>query len=52
MVVMLIKAKGTKKCIMRKIRKFNNYKDCLLKDEVVLKSQQKIKSEAHDVHTE
>ena len=32
--------------------KFNNYKDCLLKDKVVLKSQQRFKSERHDVYTE
>ena len=32
--------------------KFNDYKDCLLNDKVVLKSQQKFKSERHDVYTE
>ena len=32
--------------------KFNDYKDCLLKNEIVLKSQQKFKSEAHNVYTE
>ena len=42
------KAKGTKKCVI----KFNYYKDCLLNDKVVLKSQQRFKSERHDVYTE
>ena len=32
--------------------KFNDYKDCLLNDKAVLKSQQRFKSERHDVYTE
>ena len=32
--------------------KFNDYKDCLLNDKLVLKSQQRFKSERHDVYTE
>ena len=32
--------------------KFNDYKDCLLNDKVVLKSQQRFKSERHYVYTE
>ena len=32
------KAKGTKKCVIKKMIKFNDYKKCLLNDEVVLKS--------------
>ena len=32
--------------------KFNDYKNCLLKDEVVLKSQQRFRSKGHDVYTE
>ena len=35
------KAKGTKKCVIKRMIKFNDYKDCLLKDEVILKSQQR-----------
>ena len=31
---------------------FNDYKNCLLKDEVVLKSQQRFRSKRHDVYTE
>ena len=32
--------------------KFNDYKKYLLKDEVILKSQQRFKSKKHDVYTE
>ena len=32
--------------------KFNDYKNCLLNDEVVLKSQQRFKSKGHDLYTE
>ena len=34
------KAKGRKKCVIKKILKFNDYKDCLLNNEIILKSQQ------------
>ena len=46
------KAKGTKKCVIKRMIKFNDYKNCLLKDEVMLKSQQRFKSNGHDVYTE
>ena len=46
------KAKGTKKCIIKKIIKFDDYKKCLLNDEVILKSQQRFISKKHDVYTE
>ena len=46
------KAKGTKKCIIKRMIKFNDYKNCLLKDEVILKSQQRFISKKHDVYTE
>ena len=45
------KAKGTKKCLIKIMIKFN-YKNCLLKDEVILKSQQRFISKKHDVYTE
>ena len=32
--------------------KFDDYKNCLLNDEIVLKSQQRFKSKGHDVYTE
>ena len=31
------KAKGTKKCVIKRILKFNDYKDCLFNDKVILK---------------
>ena len=46
------KAKGTKKCVIKRMIKFNDYKNCLLKDEVILKSQQRFISKKHDVFTE
>ena len=46
------KTKGTKKCVTKKILKFNDYKDYLLKNEIVLKSQQRFKSETHNVYME
>ena len=46
------KAKGTKKCVIKKIVKFNDYKKCLLNDKVMLKPQQRFISNKHDVYTE
>ena len=36
----------------KKVIKSNDYKNCLLNGEVVLKSQQRFKSKGHDVYTE
>ena len=46
------KAKRTKKCIIKKMIKFNDYKKCLLNNELILKSQQRFISKKHDVYTE
>ena len=46
------KAKGTKKCVIKRMIKFNDHKNCLLKDEVMLKLQQRFKSKGHNIHTE
>ena len=46
------KAKGTKKCAIKRMIKFDDYKNCLLKDEILLKSQQRFISKKHDVYTE
>ena len=46
------KTKGTKKCLIKRMIKFNDYKNCLLKDEVILKSQQRFISKKHDLYTE
>ena len=32
--------------------KFDDYKDCVFKNEIILKSQQRFKSEAHSLYTE
>ena len=40
------KTKGTKKCVVR--LKFDNYKDCLLNNKIILKSPQRFKSEKHN----
>ena len=46
------KAKGTKKCIIKKMIKFDDYKKCLLNAKVILKSQQRFISKKYDVYTE
>ena len=46
------KAKGTKKCVIKKMIKFNDYKKCFLNDEVMFKPQQRFISKKHDVYTE
>ena len=46
------KAKGTKKCIIKRTIKFDDYKNCLLNDKILLKSQQRFISKKHDVYTE
>ena len=46
------KAKGTKKCVIKKMIKFNDYKKCLLNGEIILQSQQRFISNKHDVYTE
>ena len=45
------RAKGTNKCVTKSVLKFNDYKNCLLNNEIILKSQQRFKSEAHNAYT-
>ena len=45
------KAKGTKKCVIKKMLKFEDYKKCLFGNEPMLKSQQRFKSENHEIYT-
>ena len=40
------------KCVIKQRFKFNDYTYCLLDVEIILKSQQRFKSEAHNVCTE
>ena len=46
------KAKGTKKCIIKRRLTLENYKDCQSNNEIILKLQQILKSDYHNVHTE
>ena len=46
------KAKGTKKCIIKRKLMFKHYTDCLFNIKIILKSQQRFKSNHHKVYTE
>ena len=46
------KSKGTKTCIIKRELVFENYKDCFFNDKFILKSQQRFKSDYHNVYTE
>ena len=46
------KAKGTKRCIIKREFMFKNYEDCLFNNKVILKSQQRFESDYHNVYTE
>ena len=43
------KAKRTKKCVTKRILKFNDYKKCFFDKKPILKLQQRFKSEVHNV---
>ena len=42
------KAKGTKKCVIKRKLMFKNYKDCQSNNEIILKLQQIFKSNVHN----
>ena len=44
--------RNKKKYAIKRRLKFGDYKDCILNGEIVLKSQQRFKSEIHDRYTE
>ena len=46
------KAKGTKKCIVKREITFKNYVDAFFKDKTLIKSQQQFRSDHHKVYTE
>ena len=46
------KAKGTKKCVMKRRLIFENYTNSLFNDKIMSKSQQRFKSDFHNVYTE
>ena len=50
--MILKEKKGIKKCVAKNKLKFIYYKDCLFNNNVILKSQQRFKSELHNVYPE
>ena len=46
------RAKGTKKCIIKRRFMVKNYEHCLLNNKIILKLQQRFKSDYHEVYTE
>ena len=46
------KSKGTKKCVIKRELMFKNCKDSLFNDEIILKLEQRLKSDHHKVYTE
>ena len=46
------KAKGTKKCVIKRRLKFENYTDYLFNDKIILETQQRFKTDSHNVCTE
>ena len=46
------KAKGTKKCVIKRGLMFKNYKDCNFNNKTILKLQQRFKSDRSNVYTE
>ena len=43
------KAKGTRTCVIKTRLMFKSYTDCLFNDKIILKSQQRFKSDYHNV---
>ena len=46
------KAKGTKKCVIKCILMLENNKDSLFNNKIILKSQQKFKSDCHKLKSQ
>ena len=46
------KAKGTNKSVIKRGLQLNDSKECLLKNKIILKLEQRFKSENHNVYTE
>ena len=46
------RAKGTKKYVIKRGLMFKNYNDCNFNNKIVLKWQQRFKSDYHSVYTE
>ena len=52
MVVNIKKPKEQNKCVIKRQLMFENYKDCLFNNKIILKPQQRFKSDHHKVYTE
>ena len=52
MMIVEKKAKGIKRCVIKRRLMFGNYKDSLFNDKTILKPQLRFKSDRHNVHTE
>ena len=46
------KAKGIKRCVIKRRLMFGNYEDSLFNNKTILRSQQRFKSDHHNVYTE
>ena len=46
------RVKGTKKCMIKRELMFENYKDSLFNDRIILKSRQRFRSYDHNAYTE
>ena len=46
------KGKGTKKCVIKRRLMIKNYKDCFFNSKIILKWQQRFKSDHHDAYSE
>ena len=46
------KAKGVKRCVIKRRLMFENYKDSLLNKKIIMRAQVRFKSDHHDIYTE
>ena len=46
------KAKGVKRCVLKRRLMFENYKDSLFNNKTIMRSQLRFKSDHHNVYTE
>ena len=46
------KAKGVKRCVVKRTLIFENYKDSLFNNKTIMRSQLRFKSDHHNVYTE
>ena len=46
------RAKGVKRCVIKRRLMFENYKDSLFNNKTIMRSQLRFKSDHHNVYTE